>query len=521
MSGVEKLHPGDEQLLRYADGELAPGGEREVRSHVDSCHQCRLELEAIRRAGTDFAGYHRACFPAPPEPWDDIRVRLAQADAPGGRGRAWFPLSVWRWAPAALALALAAMVVVYQLRNTPSVRADEVLRKAVAAAEKQPKPRRVQVRTRIRKFEELKPLFHAAHYSWDDPLSARSFQQWRGQLARKRDDVTRTADSCYRVRTSADSGELAEAALKLRISDLRPVENVLQFRNQEWVHITELPEIAPEAARTSAGPVPVSPVAPAPAAPASETPVTPGEELRVFAALHQMGADLGEPVDVTRTDGEIVVTGMGLDSERRQQIQNALAAMPRVVLRFPGTEAEVPAADEQEAAARPEASRLETQLEEYLGGGVSFAQFSEQVLNLNEGLMARAHALRRLAQRFPPEIESGLGEQDRSMLRDMRADHAEVLRRQAAELERALAPALAALGARPHSPSAAALGGTWQSATEELFQAAREFDRLLGMLLGGAGGNVSSQDLPEQIQSRLAQLAARAVAYSETKEPVR
>lgn len=517
---VEQRHPGDEQLLRFADGELAPAEARDVQAHLDTCGRCRSELEAIGRAGAEFATYCRELLPAPPPAWGDIRLKLARVDAPRASGHRWLSFPAWRWAPVAAAAALAVVAVVYQFRNVPSVKADAMLKKAVSAAETQPKPRRLNIRTRIRKFEDLKPLFEAAHYSWEDPLSARSFQRWRAQLDEKRDEVTRTADDCYRVRTSTEEGELVDAALKLRISDLRPVESDLQFRNNEWVNVTEAPAEPDASARKerSAEPPPATPV---PSVPQPvEPPVTPGEELRVFAALHRMGADLGEPVDVTRTDNRIVVTGMGLDQERRRQIQDALSNIPGVVLRFPA-ETEAPAEAAQDATTRPEPSRLETQLEKYLGGGTSFAQFSEQVLRLDEGLMTRAHALRRLAQRFPPAVESGLGAQDRLLLGDMRADHAEALERYTVELERALGPALRALGARPQARQASAPGAPWQSAGEELFQTAREFDRLLGMLLGGAGGDVSSQDLPGQLQARLMLLAARAKACLEAKDAAR
>ncbi len=43
----------------------------------------------------------------------------------------------------------------------------------------------------------------------------------------------------YRIETSTAASELRQATLTLRRSDLRPVEERLEFSNQEWVEITE------------------------------------------------------------------------------------------------------------------------------------------------------------------------------------------------------------------------------------------------------------------------------------------
>ena len=43
-------------------------------------------------------------------------------------------------------------------------------------------------------------MFLAAHYDWDDPLSAKSYQGWHDGLASKKDEVTISANE-YRIRT--------------------------------------------------------------------------------------------------------------------------------------------------------------------------------------------------------------------------------------------------------------------------------------------------------------------------------
>ncbi|MCP5116272.1 MAG: hypothetical protein GY953_36045, partial [bacterium] len=257
---------------------------------------------------------------------------------------------------------LVVVLVVDQLRNTPSVRAAELLDKAVVAAETVPVgPRGIRIRTSAgqitrvieaaqraafspteeRIVARIQPLFQAARYSWEDPLSARAFASWRNALASKQDEVT-TVESpanCYQIRTTTDSSELVEATLRLRVDNLRPVEGTWRFRDREFVEITELdeapapavvasPEIAEAAPAQVSEPVPVEPTAEA------VRPATPGEELKVYALLRQLDADLGEPVEVTRDGGRVVVSGVGVNPALGQQIQDQLQDMPAVTVEF-------------------------------------------------------------------------------------------------------------------------------------------------------------------------------------------
>ena len=269
MSRVAMRHLDEECLMRYADGELPARKAREVRSHLEACWQCRAELEELQETIKDCVRYRRALrehLPAPPARWMDIYPRMDEIDAAPEReslprriGRA-LALPARRWAPAAVALGVMCALVVHQWRETPSVEAAALLRKAVAAGdERPPAPRRIHIRTSRRQqasrvvagppealdaaaaetMAGLEALFRGAGYSWEDPLSARSFQAWRDGLAGRRDEVAAT-DEHYRIRTTSDTGELMSATLKLDARDLRPVESRLEFRNEEWVEITEL-----------------------------------------------------------------------------------------------------------------------------------------------------------------------------------------------------------------------------------------------------------------------------------------
>ncbi len=329
-------HPEDEEMLKYADGELSGRDAGEVRAHLKACWECRAALEELQNTVSQCVSYRKNVLqkhlPPPPAPWTDIYQRFAEIDAavatPSfldrvGQFVRWPMHNTKKWVPVAVARLYS------RFHKTPSVQAAELLRKAAVAAETRiEKPHRLQIRTRDHRLTRLagsdrklaatsadadalnsvQALFVAANYDWNNPLSAKSYEAWRNQLRDKQDQVTEDREF-YRVQTDSGSGELAEATLKLRTQDLRPVEGRFEFRDREWVGITELAddtvlptEVAASTshamsghASSTAGVTPDSPSASSTSAFA-----TPGDELRAVAALHQVGADLGDPVEVSR-----------------------------------------------------------------------------------------------------------------------------------------------------------------------------------------------------------------------------
>ena len=557
MSSLDTRHPSEEQLLRYADGELASRDASAVRSHLAACWQCRTEFEEIQQTIGECVRYRKAVYedgvPPPPAPWFDIYDRMSGVDARLGSrsvfGRLADALSSGlatprRWVPAAAAVGLI-FLVVHQLSNTPSVRAAALLRKAVSAAESRPaQPRRVQIRTRTQRLTHvvgarpqaaldtkdavaLQAQFRAAHYSWDDPLSARSYAEWRSRLSDKQDEITEVVDSrlparnCYRIRTTTQSGPLVAASLTLRALDFRAVEGTLLFRDREWVEITELPAETPLESASAATPEPaLSRSVPAALEPLPESvpaQATPGDELQVFAALRRAEADLDEPIEVTRTEHQILVAGVGVAPERQREIRNALEPVPRVVLRFSEPDAaafQPPVKPSPATPARPDVLRLQATLENSLGGRAAFEQLADPVLASSDVIMSRAHALRRLAQRFPPDLEAQLSVEERQLLQKLRREHSAALVEQAAGIQRRVKPALVAWGVPAEETQRTELpAGPWQAATEELFRTARQAEIMLAVLLGGAPNEEPAGALPSRVLSSLAHLVATAEAY--------
>ena len=85
MKGPEMRHPENEQLLRYADGELPARTAGKIRSHVGACWQCRVELEELEETISECVRYRKNILqpflPSPPAPWFDIYQGFAKIDA--------------------------------------------------------------------------------------------------------------------------------------------------------------------------------------------------------------------------------------------------------------------------------------------------------------------------------------------------------------------------------------------------------------------------------------------------------
>ena len=514
MSNFQR-HPGEADLLRLVDGELTPAEAREIELHLEGCEECRMEVAELRDTAAECLEYRQdvlqAMLPEAPEPWPDLRVEFARIDRSLEASR-WNWRPVLRWAlPVA---ALLAAGVFYSLRETPSVQAASLLHRAEAAAAKRPAATLRHVRLRTRTFQitrvvgaplnlpkepaapELQAMFQSAHWDWNDPLSAQAFANFRDSLKEKTDSVTETAGT-WQIRTSTPEGELAAASLTLRAADLDPIEARLEFRNQEWVELSEAPEEPAGDGGSTAVPHAAPPSAAGRAAPdrpadATSPAVVPvSTVLQVLAALHGIGADLGDAVDVNPVDGRVVVSGdAGILPARQREIRTALEKFPNVTVQFPAPEpapAPPAAAPPPDAATSPPGAAgdgIAARVERQLGGHPQFERFSSQMLDWSDAALERAYALRRLAERFPASAEASFSPADRRVLRQIAREHADALADLASKMTRTLDPVLAALGGK--SAGTLATLGAWQPAAEDLLRTGQRVERQLSILLGAA-----------------------------------
>jgi hypothetical protein len=218
-------------------------------------------------------------------------------------------------------------------------------------------------------------------------------------------------------------------------------------------------------------------------------------ELQVFAALRQVGADLGDPLEIDRRSGQVAVSGVGIAPARQRQIHAMLDGLPNVSLRFSEPEAAPAAAVGMAPAPAPTAPAGPGLLQQRLGGRAQFESLKSQLLDHSDAAMARAYALRRLAQEFPPETEREMTAADRALLDQLAGQHLSALATEAGAIDSAVSPILGY--AVPAAGQTAAERGAWQSAAETVLMAAHGMETNLAALLGAApaeaAGDLSSR----------------------------
>jgi hypothetical protein len=512
MSSTLTPHPDSEMLLRLMDADLPQGEWQQVDRHLAGCRVCQHELEGIREALGDYQLFHegvlKTTFPEAPRPWDRLDVLAARTRGPQP---SLFPR--WRWMTAA-AFAAGVVLAVWILDRPPAARAAELLRKA-AAAEAIAPVRSRSIRMKSGRYRVDRParvgrnsttvsgdavgirqMLESAGYSWEDPLSAGAFARWHDALAQKQDRVEAGAQA-YIIHTSTASSPISDASLKLS-PDLHAVSCTLRFGTSDTVEMTEIEDAEPPKPVLSAPAVaPLSQPAPA-TLPAQ--PIGPGEELEVLSALHRIGADLGEPIDVRRDRQAILVNVTGLAPQRQEEVRSALAALPAARLQFD----EPDRRGSSQVARRPAtqvdtANPLVAELQGALADGASTADLADQLDGNTEKIIERVHALRGLARRFPPDVELQLTASEIGTLHRIVRDHAGAIVAPRDAIERLLKPILSAVDAPPVVDSA------WQNIAEAMLAGTGRLDQAVN----------ASGPVPGPRERKLA--AARALAELERR----
>ncbi len=72
----EDLHPSDQQLLLFADGELPPRRADEIRAHLRACWDCRSRMAETESVIADFMQVHRRTLDPQVPPIDGPRAQL-------------------------------------------------------------------------------------------------------------------------------------------------------------------------------------------------------------------------------------------------------------------------------------------------------------------------------------------------------------------------------------------------------------------------------------------------------------
>jgi hypothetical protein len=406
--------------------------------------------------------------------------------------------------------------------------AQEVLTRAVAAPEHETgslllttgkerlfRPALLESGNSEARFQHVRALFVQANYSWENPLSARAFADWRRRLPAKEDAVTsirgQGGRKFYRVQTRTTASTLRSASLMLQADTYRATKADFEFHGEDPMELseqTEPPKNGLQEVRT------IPPATPK----AVETPATPEDELRVFAALDAMGAEAEEPIDV-KLDAEhntVLVTGMGIPAARRKEIETAMAGLQHTVVRFSAGQRLSNDADSvspPSGDAVDESLTFRQNLQDRYGGARQLQAATDKALDASNGLFARTHLLLLLAREFPPGVESGLNASSAASLLGLRQRHVGAMEYALRQLKEELSPLLTEAAA---SGEAVARSAQWQSGAEDLFAATRNLDRLVSRLLAGRYTEQEGNSMLKQLPGDLSKVETMVRAQSAT-----
>jgi hypothetical protein len=520
MQNKEPQHLSDEQLAQFEDGELPERGAE----HIASCPHCSGRLRDLRDARSAYALYwqiNRRQLPPPRKDWHPLEVLVAQHQV-RQRGR---NLRVGLLFSLAASLCIVAVVLFYEHRQSPSSRMNELLTRSEKIEAHGNTLIAIHVRGRVimrpatlrsspayrtdPDLAHLEALFNEADYDWREPLSSRSFQRWRHHLKRKRDFVSivweQGDERAYRVRTETPTGILRSAALTLRARDLRTTSGAFDFEKEGNVELAETG-------------IPVQPVPERPHSNAkkqssekrksSEVAASPADTLHVLAALDRIGADVGEPINISEDArrGTVVVHATGLSDEREQEIRRVLKALPRTTLELNSSSASASLNSSGLAGnytdSVPPALRL--RFEEQTGGSIAFQEMTDRVLEASSSALARAHALQVLAQHFPPTVEESLSAADRQVLRTLWMNHIDNLQQLIERIHADLRPILPASEGASGQPSAASDNlASWQAGIQPLVDRVQDLDKSLNVLLAGSYSQSAGENMLRVLPAQL------------------
>jgi hypothetical protein len=243
-----------------------------------------------------------------------------------------------------------------------------------------------------------------------------------------------------------------------------------------------------------------TPAPPVPAHAPRTVPTVPSPvdtEVRIFAALHRIGADLGDPIEISSdSKGNLQVIGVGLAPERQAEVRSAVASLPDVSVAFP-----LPATAAGDATSRAlhfvaGKSPFEEALQKFLGGQAAWESYANEVLDESDAVLTRAHALQTLADHFPAARRATLGQTEKTMLDEIADAHRTSFGQHVRNLESLIAPIRDAL----HAPSLQA------AQVRSPLPAAEAMDRVLSVIFGVASTNLTAAQLLAELSQASSEL---------------
>jgi hypothetical protein len=236
------------------------------------------------------------------------------------------------------------------------------------------------------------------------------------------------------------------------------------------------------------------------------------EELRIQYRLHEVGADLSEPIELKQDQGKIVISARAASDERKQQLAVMFGGDPRI--RLETEVGPIPLATTSPRSIAPGSATERSpdeQLTEFFGSVEAQENFTRAVLGADASILARLYALQNLGQHWPSNVEPTLSAEGREKLDAMVNDHLHRFSASLPELKQLLGPFLE----RFCGPSAAGPDNPphhrgWRESVTAGLDAARTLDRnLKALLTTSANGRTLPEACPD-LKSALLELSSHA-----------
>jgi len=544
-------HLDHQQMLAYLDGELSRAETHKAEKHLHSCWTCRTEVEHLKSDIATILDSQREMFspalPSPPSPWPTFNMLMGRS-APTPRPSTWMRMvaAIGTMAtPSRIFAASMAVVgivaVTFATFRSPVVSAKEVLRHIEVADAKRSdigKDNVIRERVHIRRTTrntgrqdstvadtwrsrkaaywenskndpvlfDLESEYKSHGVPLSLPLSASSTMGW-GNAMRAEPNVTRSgedldltyvpagthSDGIERVsfRVQPDNWTVKQMTIGLPDASFEVTEDDFDIVPVSSVPPMLLAELELPPFPTSA---PQSVIHPLPHAEYDSTRVGTVDlnsaEIDVFATLHRLKVDLGDPVTVTRTQNSVQVGVWQLPEDRQNELRAALSGKPgiqvltssprsviaKATVSLPSSETSGPIHIAVDSAG-------DERLLKFFGSSEREQEFTAQALATSTTMLSHLYALRNLEAQFSPEREQSLSQEDRDRLAVLVRDHAAAISSSLDALRTQLEPLDTNFDVLRIAPAVGSSTGDWQRGCLESLETGRAIDHLLRSLL--------------------------------------
>lgn len=548
-------HQSREQLLRHLDGELSRFAAWQTAAHLKSCWACQVEFEHLKEeisAIVDAQSAVEPTIPPPPGPWSRLEPRLERArlDAvPAWKKAGRFSGRAFRQLAYSGTFLVIAGVGLSLWVGTRPVSAKEILTRVTAAdRERLAITERQVIRQRVRvekisgdaspKSARLDSWKSATSTYWDSkdetsaelleryksyglesalPLSGAAIGAWvtaagdepsatgdRGLIDLEvRSDAKGRARGLERVslHIMAEDWHLQQMTLTFTDTTYQITEEESSIIAREDVPRDVMARLTPYAEASSARVAPSSPVNPQVSSASLDD-----VEMEVRYGLHQIGADLGEAIEIVpEPPDRLRVEAQQVSPEIREKLVALLQGRNDVQLEFPAVAGSPPAAGARRILSQTSSlrTRPDPRIVTFFGSAEAQENYARSVLETTTCLLTRLYALRELAERWTADREQGLSADSKTKLDMIVQDHVSEILNATSELEKQVAPLMEHFGVPAARPIPSDTGASWREASNSGLDAVRRADRVLRALLTSSDSPLAIEEAIPQLQQSL------------------